>query len=61
MRLEYRWETDEICEIFVNDAYIMTMDHDSHGWDGMRGIREALDGVYNMIGTSRDVVGHEGI
>lgn len=60
-RLEFNWEDDEHCEITFDGQWLITADHDDHGWDGMDGIITALERIADRAGLSRETSGEPGI
>lgn len=34
---------DEIEEWFIDEEYVMTANHDEHGWDGMEAVRKVFE------------------
>jgi hypothetical protein len=54
-------QNDEVCCVTLNRAHVITMNHDSHGWDVMIGIRDALDKLAELNGWEIHTVGESGI
>lgn len=59
--LKYDWVDDETAEIFIDDAFVGSMAHGPHGWDGMEGIRTILNSVAKLKGWQISVQGDPAI
>lgn len=61
MKFKFVWDNDEHCDIFLDEVFVGYMDHDSHGWDGMLGIRDVVIGIAGDLGADVEIEGEEGI
>lgn len=61
MQLSFKWINDDVCAVYLNGNHIITMNHDDHGWDGMKGIRDTLIRAGNIAGWKINTIGSPGI
>lgn len=49
-RLVFNYNDDESFSVWLDGQYVISVNHDEHGWDGMIGVRAALENVAKIRG-----------
>jgi len=50
-KIEIRYDSDESFDIYVDDMYIRSANHDELGWAGM----DALKGAFERLAEAKDI------
>lgn len=48
IELRHGWD-EEIEEFYINDEYLLSTNHDTHGWGGMTEIKEAIQKICQAL------------